>query len=308
MKRASYLALLSAASLWPTAARADGTPLRIAAAATDSFAEGIYGDAGGFFKQSGLETTQLLLNNTGAIASAVAGGSADIGCGNPVSLASAVISGLPFVAIAPGALFQEARPTSMMIVEKASSVRSATDLVGKTVALVEIAGMTLAASRGWLRKGGVDPANVKFIEISMPAMIPALTAGRIDAAFIGEQFLIPYASDTRIIGSPYAALAPQWYLNLWFVTRSWLEKNGPTARSFAQAIVKTAAWANAHQSETAAILEKNASLPPDVLAKMARVQFATKFDLGYIQPVLDAAFREGSIKRAIDAHEFLMVQ
>jgi hypothetical protein len=38
---------------------------------------------------------------------------------------------------------------------------------------------------------------------------------------------------------------------------------------------------------------------------MTRTDFADKLDVARIQPVLDAAVREGAVKRAIDAKEFV---
>ena len=307
--RRRALWLLGAAVVAPSAAVAADAPapqtIRIAYMTTDAFAQGVYADAGGFFKQAGLNVELVMLGNSGAIASAVAGGSVDIGLGNPISLANAVESGLPFYAIAPSAMFVDSKPQSFMVVEKTSTVQSAKDLAGKTVGLVEVRGVTQAATAAWLRKAGVDPASVKYVEMPFPAMGPALATGRIDAAFIADTVLMSFRSQTRSLGCPYAALAPQWYLNLWYAGKDWLAKNPALARRFVAAIEKSAAWANAHQTETGAMLQKYVPLPNDVLAQMTRTDFADKLDVGRIQPVLDTAVREGAVKRAIDAHDFL---
>jgi NitT/TauT family transport system substrate-binding protein len=305
--RRRALALIGAAALAPAAALAADAPatIRIAYMTTDAFAQGLYADAGGFFKAAGLNVELVMLGNSGSIAAAVAGGSVDIGLGNPISLANAVESGLPFYAIAPSAMFVDSKPQSFMVVAKSSPYQSAKDLAGKTIGLVEVRGVTQAATAAWLRKAGVDPANAKYVEMPFPAMGAALATGRIDAAFIADTALMAFRADTRSLGCPYAALAPQWYLNLWYSGKDWLAKNPALARRFIAAVEKSAGWANAHQAETGAMLQKYVPLPNDVLAQMTRTDFAGKLDVSRIQPVLDAAVREGAIKRPIDAHDFL---
>ena len=165
--------------------------------------------------------------------------------------------------------------------------------------------MTQAATAAWLRKDGVDPLQVKFVEMPFAAMGPALTTGRIDAAFISDTNLMAFRSQTRSLGCPYAALAPQWYLNLWYAGKDWLAKNPLVARRFITAVEKSATWANAHQTETGAMLQKYVPLPADVFAQMTRTDFADKLDVSRIQPVIDAAVREGAVKRPIDAKDFL---
>ena len=156
--RGSALALLGAAVATPGAAFAADAPatIRIAYMTTDAFAQGLYADAGGFFKAAGLNVELVMLGNSGSIAAAVAGGSVDIGLGNPISLANAVESGLPFYAIAPSALFVDSKPQSFMVVAKTSAVQSAKDLAGKTIGLVEFA----ASPKPRRQRGCERPASI----------------------------------------------------------------------------------------------------------------------------------------------------
>jgi ABC-type nitrate/sulfonate/bicarbonate transport system substrate-binding protein len=94
-------------------------------------------------------------------------------------------------------------------------------------------------------------------------------------------------------------------MSLWYANKEWIAKNPVQARAFVSAIEKSATWANTHQSETAAMLQKYVPLTSEVLAQMTRSDFADKLDPKGLQPVLDAAAREGAIKRAMDAKEML---
>jgi NitT/TauT family transport system substrate-binding protein len=309
LDRRRALALLAGAAAMPAAAaRANAQaapPVRVAFMSTDAFAQAGYADAAGFFKQADVGIELVTLPNSGAIAAAVAGGSLDVGLANPVSLANAIEQGLPFVAIAAGALFSEKKPQALLIVPKTSAVQTAKDLEGKTVGLIEIRGITQTAMTSWLQKNGADPALVHYAEMPFPAMGPAMQQGRIDAAFISEPALVALRPTTRPIGDPYAAIASEWYLNLWFTTKTWLANNPAAARRFVQAIQKSAPWVNAHPAETGAVLQKYVAIPDDVLAKVVRSQFAADLDVARIQPVLDVAARDGAIKRPLDAHEII---
>jgi NitT/TauT family transport system substrate-binding protein len=307
--RRSALALVGGALSLPALgaranAQAAGT-VRVAFMTTDAFALAGYAEAAGFFKAADVGVQLVTLPNSGSIASAVAGGALDVGLANPVSLANAIEQGLPFVAIAAGALFSERKPQALLIVPKSSPLQSAKDLEGKTVGLIEIRGITQTAMKSWLLKNGADPSLVHYAEMPFPAMGPAMEQNRIDAAFISEPALVGLRATTRAIGDPYAAIASEWYLNLWFTTKAWLAANPATAHRFVQAIQKSAPWVNAHPGETGAVLQKYVAIPDDVMARVVRSQFAADLQVSRIQPVLDVAARDGAIKRPLDAHDMI---
>jgi len=184
---AQTLAVTAGATLIPgRPARAQTEPnLRVGIIASDPFGEAIYVQAGGFFKRANINVELVSLPNSAAIAAALAGGSINIGLGNPIVIASARQAGLPYYAFAPSALFDASAPTTLLMVANASPIKTAKDLEGKTIGSIELGGITQASLRSWLSKNGVDPAAVKFIEIPFGAMAAALAQGRIDAGFIG---------------------------------------------------------------------------------------------------------------------------
>jgi len=300
-------AALAATTLLPRPLRAQDTPaLRTAFAYTDAFGQAGYAEAGGFFKEAGVRVQLVPLPNSGAITAAAAGGALDLGLANPITLTNAIQRGVPFVAIAPAGVFVEAHPEALLVVAKSSPIQTAKDLEGKTVALIEIGGITQTSMTAWLIKNGASPAAVHFVELGFTAM-PAALKNRVDAAFISGPPLQEAlrAGDTRSIGSPYAAIAPEWSINLWFATRPWLAANGPTARKFVQAIEKSVPWINTHPVETLAVMQQYAPAPIDA-SKIVRTVYTNRLDVALIQPVLDAALRAGTIKTAMNAHDLIV--
>jgi NitT/TauT family transport system substrate-binding protein len=281
------------------------TALRIGSIASDPFGEPYYVQAGGFFKRAGLNVELVSLPHSAAIAAALSGGSIDVGLANPIVLASGREHGLPLYAFAPSALFDAAAPTTLLMVANASPIKSAKDLEGKTIGSIELAGVTQASLRSWLTKNGVDPAAVHFIEIPFAAMAAALAQGRIDAGFIAEPALGAAKATTREIGDPYAMIASQWYLNMWFSTKEWLTKNTPLAHRLVDAIYKGAAWANAHPADTATALKAVTPLTDDTIAKMTRIRFATAYSPALLQPALDTGFKFAIFKSSFNASDLV---
>lgn len=279
--------------------------LRVATSPSDTFAEALYAQGAGFFKDAGLNVELVSLSNSGSLAAAVAGGAIDIGLGNPIAVASARAQGLPLSVIAPSALFLAKAPATVLIVAKNSTLTSAKDLEGKTVGAIEVRGTQQASIREWMSKNGADPSGVKFVELPFTTMAAMVNQNRVDAAMIGEPALSAAKPLVRIFASPYEAVAPEWDLAVWFANAGWLQKNRVTARTFVAVMSRTATWANAHQAETGAMLQKVLPLSDDVIAKMTRAQYGVKLDPQYMQPILDTAAKYGILKAPVDAKDLI---
>jgi NitT/TauT family transport system substrate-binding protein len=81
------------------------TPVRVLELGGDGGAEAAYALAGGFFKKYGLDATVSGTSSGGSVVAAVAGGSADVGFSNLLSVAAAIGRGVPVTIIAPGGMF-----------------------------------------------------------------------------------------------------------------------------------------------------------------------------------------------------------
>jgi NitT/TauT family transport system substrate-binding protein len=279
--------------------------LRVGTSPSDVFAEAIYAQGAGFFKEAGLNVELVSLANSGSLGAAVAGGAIDIGIGNPIAIASARAQGLPFSVIAPSGLYNAKDPATVVITGKTSLLNGSKDLEGKTIATIEVRGTQQASIRQWMAKNGADASNVKFVEMPFSTMATMVNANRVDAAMIGEPALTGAKPLVRIIGNPYEAVAPEWYLNVWFANAGWITKNRATVRTFVAVMSKTATWANAHRAETGAMLQKVLPLTDDVVAKMTRAEYGVKLSTQYMQPILDTALKYGILKAPVDAKDLI---
>src|ERR1700689_2192411 len=89
-------------------------------------------------------------------------------------------------------------------------------------------------------------------------MAYAVTQHRIDPAALTQPQL-EAALDTksvRQIGDEYAAISDHFLLGGWFGMSPWVQAHPQVAAAFAKTMYQAAKWANAHQAESAAILEE----------------------------------------------------
>lgn len=77
---------------------------------------------------------------------------------------------------------------------------------------------------------------MKFIELSFPEMVPALTSRRVDAVLVVEPGIANAKSAARVLGYPYDAVAPPFLLGCFFATTAYLGQNAQAVTRFVDII------------------------------------------------------------------------
>lgn len=304
MKRLLFAAVLS---LTMTAVAVPQTipTLKVGTTPIDVGAEVLYAIDMGFFKKHGLNVDVQLIDNGAAIASAVTSGALDIGQGNVVTLATAHDKGLPFVVVAPAALYSSSAPTTALVVAKNAPYHTAKDLNGKTVSITGVKNITQIAFMDWMDKNGGDSSTVKFIELPFPQVGPAIAAGRIDAGVTAEPDLSAavQSGDERILAPIYDAVAPSFIIGAWFTTAEWAKAHPDVLARYVAAINEAGAWANKNQAASAKILAKYTKV--EARPGMKRVTFPDHNDFALMQPAIDATAKYKVIKATFPAADLV---
>jgi NitT/TauT family transport system substrate-binding protein len=290
--RAATIALAAALAVaLPAPIQSQTTPLlRVAYIAVDDEAEAMYAKDAGFFAKAGLNVELTPMENAGAISTAVASNSVEIGFLPAIVLAIAHSKNIPLVAIAPGSEYTPAGPITSLFVAPASPIRKASDLNGKTIAVPGLASIAEYGARTWIEKNGGDVSTVKFLEVPFPIMPDALNSGRVDAAMITEPFLTQAKKTERVLAAkPFAAIAPEFAFGDWVANAQWAKDHADTVVRFIAAMRDTAAWANKNQAASAAILQKYAKIDPALVATMSRSHYADRMVPATHQIVIDVA-------------------
>lgn len=302
--------IIASAALLPLAAgalpaRAQTTPLRVGVVATDTYAQANFADQVGIFQQNGLAVQVTVLANAGTVGAGVASGALDIGCGSVGQIAAARENGIPFYLIAPGALFNAKAPPAELRVATSSTLQTARDLNGKSVGIDNLRGLPQISVDTWVQKNGGDASTLRYLEIPFPSMAAALQAGRVDAAVIAEPALTAARASTRLLANTLVAIAPSFFISVWFASKPWLSQNTAIAHRFAVAIGQSARWANSHHEQSAPMLVTLTKVSPEVAATMNRAYFGTRLQASLLDPILTLTQRYGITKTTVDGKSLI---
>ena len=306
INRGAFLASGAAAfTLGSTAEAQTVTPVRLGVSTAETYAEGFYASDQKFLERVGITPEISMLANGAALVAAVAGGSLDVAPANVIALASAHVRGLPITVLTAGALYTTARTTHALVVANDSALRTAKDMVGKTVAIVGLRSLEELAVRSWIDSNGGDSTKTAFVEVPNSAQVPALTAHHIDAAMMPEPWITDAKADTRILAKPMDSIAKQFVVTAWFTTQTWLDQNRAAAQRFVTAMNQTAAWSNANPRPSGVILARSLKLPQATVDGMARLMMAESGSADLYQPVIDAGVKYGLLTKGFPAREML---
>ena len=300
-----YLSLTAIAAA-ATSRPATAVPtIRLVTSPIDAAAQPYYARDIGYFRNAGIEVSIDTAGNGAAVSAAVASNTIDIGFANIMSIAIAYRRGVPFTLIAPGSVYDHRVPTTTLMVPNESNVRTARDLAGKTLAAAGLKTITEFAPRRWIDANGGDSSSVKFVEMSMPQIIEAFAAGRIDAAVLAEPYLSEAKRVARTIANVYDAIAPRFLVGAFFTSLDWAKGNADTVQRFGQAIAESTRWANTHHSESAEILGKYSKLDPGIATSMLRIGYAERFVISEMQPMIDTLAQYGGIPEAFPVERMI---
>lgn len=309
MKRSRALELLGIAAgvgVTGTAARAADV-VRFASIPIDGGAQAWYAQEQGYFREAGIDAQIEANTNGGAIAAAVIGGALEVGYAAITAVITAHEKGIPVSVIAPAGLYLSSAPISSLMVPVDSPAKNAKDLNGGLVAVNGLKNITQIATEAWSDANGGDWKSLRFTEMPLPSMPAALSAHRIDAAFIAE----PVVSDAlrqknaRVIGTPYDAIAPQFTISVWFTQTAWAKANPGLVRRIGGAIRQASTWANTHDAQSAQILSAVSKIPASAIEGTTRSRFSETLSARSLQPVIEVSARFGLLTKSFPAADII---
>lgn len=301
--RGRWLAGLGAAAIaTSTTARAQAqtpalTPITVTLAHVVDATPFYYALRQGLFENAGLTVTLTPLASGSLAIQAVVAGAAQIGLANTLSEAAAFQHGIPLVLIAGAGLYDANAPLVRIFVPADSAIRTAKDLEGHVVSVGGLHDLLALSVRAWLARGGADPSNVRFIELTQSAMLAALEQKRVDAIALFEPFAsAAEASDkARSIGRPYDAISRQFSVSAWFTVGTWLSTHHEAAVRFAQVMRQATEYANAHLADMIPIVASYTGMTPEVVKIGLKAKMAERLVPAQLQPLIDTAVKFGEL-------------
>jgi NitT/TauT family transport system substrate-binding protein len=276
----------------PTRARAQAnTAIRVGIQPVEAAAAVYYARDMGFFANAGLGVDIQPMQNTPAIAAAIASNAIDIGFITVDVLAALHEKSIPIVAIAPANEYESPTTlrTNALVLAANSPVQQAKDLNGKTIAVAGLHTLSETAARVWIDRNGGDSTTVKFVELPFPGMSAALASDRVDGAWVVEPFIGAATKSGRVLAYGFDGVSKHFINAVWFADPTWANAHVDAVRRFASAMHVTAIWANKNQVKSGELLAKYTSIDPGVVAVMARVHYPEQMTAALMQPLIDAS-------------------
>jgi NitT/TauT family transport system substrate-binding protein len=283
------------------------TEIKAAGVPEESATPVLWAEQSGLFARNGL-TVELDSERSGtALAAGVAGGGYQVGKSSIIPLITAFGKGIPFVLVAPGGIYRAAKPHIAMIVAADSPIRTAADMNGKTLGVSALDDLYTLGIRWWMDKNGGDSSTLKIVELPLPAVTDAITAGRIDAGGSATPQLQASldSGKVRILAHMFDAIAPEFMYTGWFSNAAYVASHLDVMRTFSRVERQAAAYVNQHPDQTVDALSKFTAISRDVIAKMLRAQMGTTLDPKLIQPVVDVCVHYKVIPAPINAAQMI---
>jgi NitT/TauT family transport system substrate-binding protein len=257
----------------------------------------------GFFKKHGINAKITSVQNGAASITGVMGGQFDFGFASTTSLLTAREQSLPLKVVANGAAStgEQGNDYSAVLVKNGSPVKSAKDLVGKTVAVNQFKNIGDTTVRASVRKDGGDPSAVKFVEMPLSDMSAALQKGRVDAIWAVEPFVTQATEQGgRPVAWNYADTAPKLTVAMYFTNEQRVKSDPGLVKDFTAAINEALAYADAHPEAVRESLKTYTRIPAATIAKIKLCDWPTAINRASVQTIADDARQDGVLKKKAD--------
>lgn len=199
------------------------------------------------------------------------------------------------------------RDGSTVIVRADLPAKSLADLKGRTFAIPSKYSNQNLVIRKLMKDQGVDPADIRFVEMPPPDMPGALASKAIDAYFVGE----PHAARAELDGTGrvlYHAkdIWPHFISCVLVVTERLIEERPAVVKDLVRGIAESGEWADTHRTDAARLVSpyfrQDEKLVRYVLMQPPdRVSYRMLTpDDGEMQRIADMGLEAGILERRLD--------
>ncbi len=263
----------------------------------------------GYFADEGLRVRPRPAAQGAVSVAAVQSGDSEFGWTNTTSMIIARSRGLKLKYVTRGPR-GGSRPAEsgagVILVKRDSPYRSLEDLEGKTIGVPLLRSITTLTTSRALEKQGVDPSEVRFVEVPFPQAVPVLERGRVDAVFVAEPFATAgLRAGHRKISHPVAETAPDYITAGFFATDRYIARNREVVDRFAQAIHRSFDYAAAHPEAVRRVIPSFTEIPAPVARRIKLPDFSRYTDTSTIELTADLAQKYGYIKEKPDLSELV---
>lgn len=259
------------------------------------------------FEKHGLEVEDKSFTSANDMLNALVAGQVDMVPGSPLVPVVSLESQYPgrFRIISHSVMTSD-KPFDRILVKSDSTIKSAKDLAGKKLALIP--GTTASnVVRAYLKKEGVDPQSVSFIQLAPTAQLPALQSGSVDALYAYEP-LVTIAlnqGDTyrAVSGSIYTSMLEPCPLVVLIVDRNFERQHPDAVKKASEAFGEIFQVMRERPAEANMALVPYLKIPAEIAPKV-NLQNMTppgQIQLSNLQQFIDILREIGEVQQPVDA-------
>lgn len=190
---------------------------------------------------------------------------------------------------------------------RGSSLAAPKDMPGKKIAITARNTMSDLAPMAVLESQGVDHSEVKWVEMPMPEMIPAMERGDVDGAVLVEPFVTRAKGTIRAVPVFDAVSGPMSGMPMagYIVTGEFAAANPKTLAAFRRVLAKAQAEAR-DRATIEPILVEHLKIDDRTAREMTIATYSTSLDPKRVQRVADLMERFGAIEGRLDVSTMLL--
>jgi len=234
----------------------------------NGFAAAYVAQEQGFFKKHGIEVEFIPTNSSGNNPPALVSGSVQIAGPTMPTLLQANDAGLDLVVFAAGTVYP--LDGDILVARQGSGIEKPTDLKGKKVGVPGLGALLHVMLKRHLKTNGVNPNDVRFVEVSFPQAADALKSAQIDA----YPAVAPFSA--RIIQSGAGYEVANWLKDtpdgtltvVYAATRKWASENKQVIAALREGMAEAIEYAKTHTNELNNAIATYTKLPPAVVGSL----------------------------------------
>jgi NitT/TauT family transport system substrate-binding protein len=262
----------------------------------------------GYFKDAGLEVNVEFAAGGAQTVPLLVQGTLQLANGPAVSIALANQQGFNLRLIPPTLDDKRSPPgQTASLVKSDGPVKSVADLKGRRIGVNTINSVNWLYDRAFLRKHGLDPSQVTYVEIPFPSMIDALARGSVDAINVAQPFhrIAVNSGQARVLGHPFVEVQPGLHIAAYAGSATWLDTNPNTVRAFVTAMRRSVEYLRASPNEAKNLIAEFTKSKRELVEQIPIDDWSTELSVADVAATLRVMQQEGLLKKPLEAKSLI---
>lgn len=263
-----------------------------------------------FFERQNVKLETLSLNSSNDLVNALVAGQAEVlPAVSLVPIVHLEIQHPGRVRVVSHSRMNASNALDKIIVRDSGGLHTIEDLRGKRIGLFPGTAPQKMLS-AFLKKHGVDPGAISFVQLAPQAQLSSLDSGAIDALFSYEPVTttaLVHGGYRALFGSVYADLLNPCPIGVSVISRGFERSQPQVAHRSVEALQDGIRYMAAHPDEARSLLPKFTKLPPEIAARVniSDVTLQNQVEVANLQAFIDLLYTAGEIPEKIDAHRLV---